>query len=130
MYKRLGSPLLVLLLVLSFLLVEELDAYEPLVTIGKPGLRDIVYSPDGQFLATLTTAYVELLDGETLEPVLQIAVEDGRDIALSPDSSLLAISTDEDVQVWHLPSESLLASFPITKKRTTRNGRRRTASVS
>ncbi len=123
MFGKFHKLLLVTIVASVILLVGELDAYEPLVTVGKPPLYDIFYSPDGQFLATLTTLYVELLDAETLEPVKQIAVEGGNSIQISPDSSLLSISTDEDIQIWHLSSEEFITSIPIKKKRITRNGK-------
>jgi len=93
---------------------DGVGAYEPLVTIGKPELRDILYSPDGRFLATLTSSYVELLDAEDYAPVTRIPAGGvDRRLAFSPDGSLLAISgSREGIQVWHVDSETFLANIP------------------
>ena len=115
MPKNLLSLFLTFLLALGLLPTNELDAYEPLVTIGKPSLQDILYSPDGRFLATLTYFYLELLDAETHASVIQVPTyEDGETLAFSPDSSLLAIpGTDEGIQIWHVDSEKFLATIPV-----------------
>ena len=114
MSKRLRSLLPIFLLSSAFMLTFGLDAYEPSVTIGKPTLEDILYSPDGRFLATLTMSYVELLDAETLAPVTRVPVMYGRKLAFSPDSSLLAIfGLEEEIRIWHIDSETFLANISV-----------------
>ena len=114
MSRRLRSLLPIFLLSSALMLTFELDAYEPSVTIGKPTLEDILYSPDGRFLATLTMSCVELLDAETLAPVTRVPVMYGMKLAFSPDSSLLAIFRFEGgIQIWHVDSETFLANIPI-----------------
>ena len=92
MFGKLQCPLLISLLILIFLIVNDLDAYEPVISVGKPSLYDILYSPDGRFLATLTGTYLELLDAETLALVTRVSLDEvwGK-LAFSPDSSLLFI---------------------------------------
>ena len=105
---------LIFLLVLVFLPIVGLNAYEPLVTIGKPLLNDILYSPDGRFLATLTMSYIELLDAETLAFITRADLTIGywRKLAFSPDSSLLAISNvEESIWIWHVDSETFVANI-------------------
>jgi WD40 repeat protein len=117
MSKRLRSLLLIFLLSSALMITLELDAYEPSVIIGKPTLEDILYSPDGRFLATLTMSYVELLDAETLAPVTRVPVMYGRKLAFSPDSSLLAIfGLEEEIRIWHIDSETFLANIPVNTK--------------
>jgi len=104
----------VLFIALS-LLITKLEAYQPLISIGKPSLWDILYSPDGRFLATLTTSYVELLDAETMDPMIRIDTNAkySYHLAFSPDSSLLAVSKSNDIQIWHIPSRTLSATIPV-----------------
>ena len=115
MSRKLWSLLLVFLLTLILLQTNKVNAYEPLVTIGKPALRDILYSPDGRFLATVTRTYLELLDAETFAPVARADLADGYyRLAFSPDSSLVAISGyDEGIQIWRVDSEMFLATIPV-----------------
>lgn len=92
MSMRPQSSLIILSLVLVFLTAGESSAYEPLITIGKPDLQDILYSPDGRFLVTLTASYLEFLDAKTFVPVTSEELDgDTCKLAFSPDSSLLAI---------------------------------------
>ncbi|MFC1714186.1 FlgD immunoglobulin-like domain containing protein [Candidatus Poribacteria bacterium] len=116
MPSRFQRPLSISLLVLVFLPIAMLNAYEPLITIGKPTLIDILYSPNRRFLATLTSSYLELLDAETYAPVTQVdlaASRSGSILAFSPDSSLLAISgVEEGIQIWHVDSETFVANIP------------------
>ena len=72
MYVKFRWAILALLLTLFLLPIDEISAYEPLVTIGKPALHDILYSPDGRFLATLTEYYLEILDAETYASVSHV----------------------------------------------------------
>ena len=117
MSKRLRSLLPIFLLSSALTLTFEIDAYEPSVTIGKPSLQDILYSPDGRFLATLTMSYVELLDAETLAPVTRVPVMYGRKLAFSPDGSLLAIfGLEEEIRIWDVNSEVFLANIPVKTK--------------
>ena len=117
MSKRLRSLLPIFPLFSALILTFAIDAYEPSVTIGKPTLEDILYSPDGRFLATLTRSYVELLDAETLAPVTRVPVMYGRKLAFSPDGSLLAIfGLEEEIRIWHVDSETFLANIPVKTK--------------
>lgn len=113
----------ILPLALLFLYVVNIYSYEPIITIGKPGLQDILYSSDGQYLVTLTSMYAEFLDAESLEPVKQFPAKHGDDIALSPDNSLLSVANNQHIQIWHVPSEELLTTITIEKERTSRNGK-------
>ncbi|MFC1717177.1 FlgD immunoglobulin-like domain containing protein [Candidatus Poribacteria bacterium] len=109
------ATLSIFLLALAILPTEELNAYEPLFIIGKPALSDTLYSPDGRFLATLTSSYLELLDAETYAPVTRVDLASGvrSRFAFSPDSSLLAISgVEEGIQIWHVDSETFVANIP------------------
>jgi WD40 repeat protein len=115
MFKKHPQNLfLAMLFVLFLLLPWLLEAAEPLVSIGKPPLYDILYSPDGRFLVTLTPAYVELLDTETFAPITRIDGTDGYKLAFSPDSSLLAVfGSKVGIQIWEVISQRLLETIPI-----------------
>jgi WD40 repeat protein len=105
----------VALFIAFFLLVTKLEAYQPLISIGKPNLIDICYTPDGRFLATLTSNYVEFLNAETMSPAFRINVNvsDSYHLALSPDSSLMAIPDwMNGIQVWQIPTKTILTTIP------------------
>ncbi len=116
---RFQRPLFIFLLVLVFLPIAMLNAYEPLVTIGKPALFDILYSPDGRFLATLTMSYMELLDAKTFDAVtrVEIIAGYGNELTFSPDGSLLAFSgLTEGIRIWHVDSEMFLADIATERE--------------
>ena len=69
----------------------SLTAAEPVVSVGKPRLRDIAYSPDGRYLATLTAEYLELLDAETHAPGSRVSSQNANALLYSPDGRLLAL---------------------------------------
>ena len=108
----------ILLLTILSISVSPLNAAEPLLTIGKPYLDDIAYTPDGRFLATLSTPYptvsVELLDAETFVPVHRIDTVEGEYLRFSPDSSQLAIFGDRaNIQLWDVAPPRLRATIPV-----------------
>lgn len=122
MWKEFQSRLF--LAILLFLLIGQfhaLYAAKPLTTVGKPALEDILYSPDGRYLATLTTQYittqyVEFLDAETFEPLSRLELKNGggRSLAFSPDGSLLAVySWREGIMLWDVASKTLFATIPV-----------------
>ena len=114
MFDRFRRQLFIFSLLSFSILISELCAYEPLVTVGKPSLCDILYSPDGRFLAILTTSYLEILDAKTLDPVTRVAAN-GYQLAFSPDSSLLAIfgRYKDVIHIWHVDSETFLTTIPV-----------------
>jgi WD40 repeat protein len=69
-----------------------LRAAEPIVSVGKPRLRDIAYSPDGQYLATLTGEYLELLDANTYELASRVHSGNASGLLYSPDGRWLALA--------------------------------------
>ena len=105
----------ILLLTILSISVSPLNAAEPLLTIGKPYLDDIAYTPDGRFLATLSISYwVELLDAETFAPVHRIDTVEGEHLRFSPDSSQLAIFGDRaNIQLWDVAPPRLRATIPV-----------------
>ena len=107
-----------LLLTILSLSVSPLNAAEPLLTIGKPYLDDIAYTPNGRFLATLSTPYprvsVELLDAKTFVPVHRIDTVEGEHLRFSPDGSQLAIFGDRaNIQLWDVVPPRLRATIPV-----------------
>jgi WD40 repeat protein len=114
--KRSKSSVIIFVLffVLS-LIVKNIEAYQPIVSIGKPNLIDICYTPDGRFLATLTSNYVEFLDAETMLSVFRINTSGSEysHIAISPNSSLMAIpGWEKGIQVWDIPTKTLITTIP------------------
>ena len=109
----------ILLVAILSILGSQLDAAEPVFTIGKPPLADIAYTPDGRFLATLSDSYlgaeIELLDAESFVSVHRIdSVEGNRHIQFSPDGSQLAIFGDEaGLQLWNVEPPRLWATIPV-----------------
>ncbi len=105
----------ILLLTILSLSVSPLNAAEPILTIGKPYLDDIAYTPDGRFLATLSISYwVELLDAETFVPVHRIDTVKGAHLRFSPDSSKLAIfGGSTNIQLWDVAPPRLRATIPV-----------------
>lgn len=73
------------------LLATWLAAAEPIVSVGKPSLRDIAYSPDGQYLATLAGGYLELLDAATHASRARVDGRNASGLLYSPDGGLLAL---------------------------------------
>jgi len=116
--KSIGSKSSVITFVLFSvlsLIVTNIEAYQPVVSIGKPNLIDIYYTPDGRFLATLTSNYVEFLDAEIMTSVfrININVSDSYHFSFSPDSTLMVIPDwMNGVQVWHIPTRTILATIP------------------
>lgn len=110
-----------LLLAILSMAASPLNAAEPLLTIGKPYLDDIAYTPDGRFLATLSISYwIELLDAETFVPVHRIDTVDGEHLQFSPDSSQLAIFGDRtNIQLWDVDPPRLRATIPVKTGRAT-----------
>ena len=105
----------IVLFIAFFLSVAKLEAYQPLISIGKPNLADICYMPDGRFLATLTSNYVEFLDAETMSPAFRINTGglEFYHLAISPDSSLMAISNQANgIQIWNISTKTLMATIP------------------
>jgi len=102
----------VLLIVSGFIIAQNISAYQPIVTVGKPSLYDISYSPDGRFLATLTTSFVELLDAETTKPVSRIYTPGHYNdkLAFSPDSALLAVCGD-NIYIFNVATNELYATI-------------------
>lgn len=93
-----------------FLIISScaVNAYQPIVTIGKPYLSDIQYAPNGLFLATLTS-FVELLDTKTFEPISKIYTPFYVDkIIISPDSSLIAGYGGSGIYVYDVSSKELI----------------------
>ena len=109
------SILLVAILSIS---VNQLDAVEPVFTIGKPPLEDIAYTPDGRFLATLSNSHleaaIELLDAESFVSVHRIDSVEGSHIQFSPDGSQLAIFGNKAaIQLWKVEPPRLRATIPV-----------------
>lgn len=109
--------LLAILFILG--LGSQLDAVEPVFTIGKPPLADIAYTPDGRFLATLSNSYhgaaaIELLDAESFASVHRIDAVEGRHIQFSPDGSQMAIFGNRAaIQLWNVEPPRLRATIPV-----------------
>jgi len=100
------------LLFSGFIIVQNIIAYQPIVTVGKPPLENIQYSPDGRFLATLTAFFVELLDAETMKPVSRIYIPElySNQLEFSPDSSLFAVC-NKDIYIYNVTTNELYASI-------------------
>ena len=108
----------ILLVAILSMLGSQLDAAEPVFTIGKPPLEDIAYTPDGRFLATLSNSYlgaaIELLDAESFASVHRIDSVEGRHIQFSPDGSQLAIFGNKAaIQLWNVEPPRLWATIPV-----------------
>jgi WD40 repeat protein len=110
---RFMRKIFVSLLVSCFIIiVQNIGAYQPIVTLGKPPLEDIQYSPDGRFLATLTSSFVELLDAETMKPLSRIYTPElyCNQLEFSPDSSLFAVC-NKDIYIYNVATNELYASI-------------------
>ena len=108
----------ILLIAILSISVNQLDAVEPVFTIGKPPLEDIAYTPDGRFLATLSNSYlgasIEFLDAESFASVHRIDTAEGEQILFSPDGSQLAIFGDKaGLQLWDIELSRLRATIPV-----------------
>jgi len=109
----------ILLVVILSILGSQLDAAEPVFTIGKPPLADIAYTPDGRFLATLSkpfqgAAAIELLDAESFVSVHRIDSVEGRHIQFSPDGSQMAIFGNKAaIQLRNVEPPRLRATIPV-----------------
>ena len=68
-----------------------LRAAQPVVSVGKPRLRDIAYSPDGTRLATLTGDYFEFLDADTHARTSRVDSGGASALLYSPDGRLLIL---------------------------------------
>lgn len=117
MWNKEISPFFILILLFTIIPLCTY-AYNPAQTPNRPPLCDILYSPDGVFLAALNSSYLELLYGETMKPVLRIdnyyqfpGLQ--KKITFSPDSSLIAISGGKGIELWDVTSKTLVASIPV-----------------
>ena len=92
-------------------LVLTCQAVDPLVTVGKPALRDVEYSPDGRWLVVATDIDVRLLDLDDYEA--QAVIPAGADqIAVSPDGTVALSRRDESViELWDPSGPSRLLTL-------------------
>jgi len=93
----------------------SLNAYQPIVTIGKPYLQGICYTPDGRYLATLTASFIEFLDAEMLNPVSRIYTPEfcTDDLIISSDSSLIAVHGEKGIHIFEIASGQIHATIPV-----------------
>jgi len=115
MKSRLAMFILLVSFSLCLISISIANAYQPIVTVGKPVLRDIYYSPDGRYLATLTDSFIELLDAETLEPVSRIYTPENNtdDLIISPDGSLMAVHGRNGIYIFEIASGEIFATIPV-----------------
>ncbi len=99
----------------AFLLSSVSRAAEPIVSVGKPRLRDIVYTPDGTSLATLTSEYIEFLDADTHAATRRLARRHAHGLLFSPDGRFLAVlGGGKPVDVLDADTLESVATLPET----------------
>ena len=88
------------------------DNVDQLTLLGEWGdsVSQVVFSPDGQSLATLSGKHkIDILDANTLEEEQSIVVAGSvTTIAFSPDTNLIAMGLDNgEVQIWDVATADL-----------------------
>jgi len=82
-------------------------------TTGVANLENIVFSSDGNYLATLQSFSATLRDPVTGQLVHDLSDLDGigEDLAFSPDNSMLAVVTSQGLYVFNVETGSRVAQF-------------------
>ncbi|MFZ2349580.1 MAG: PKD domain-containing protein [Candidatus Bipolaricaulis anaerobius] len=83
--------------------------------LGLGGIRgNVVFSPDGRYLAVGTSLGIELRDSQTLELVRFFSghTSDVYSVAFSPDGSLLASGSDDNtIKLWEVATGRLVRTL-------------------
>ena len=91
--------------------------------LGRGSVRDMAFSPDGQYFAVGTSIGLWLYELPTLSPIALWNTERGitDDVTFSPDSRWIAVHTyHEALRVWDIQNEVCIAEMELTKKQDRR----------
>ena len=83
--------------------------------LGRGGVRDMAFSPDGQYFAVGTSIGLWLYELPTLSPIALWDTERGitGNVTFSPDSRRIVTSTfNENVKIWDVQSGVCIAQMP------------------
>ena len=86
--------------------------------LGRGSVRDMAFSPDGQYFAVGTSIGLWLYELPTLSPIALWDTERGMtdDVTFSPDSRWIAVHTyHEAIRVWDIENEVCIAEMELTK---------------
>ena len=85
--------------------------------LGRGSVRDMAFSPDGQYFAVGTSIGLWLYELPTLSPIALWDTERGTDdVTFSPDSRWIAVHTyHEAIRVWDIENEVCIAEMELTK---------------
>ena len=87
--------------------------------LGRGSLRDIAFSPDGQYLAVGTNTGLWLYELPTLCPIALWETDRGYidGVTFSPDSQWIALHRyHEAIRVWDIQNAACIAEMEFTKK--------------
>lgn len=92
--------------------VDTASQVQELAQLGRGGLHDIVYTPDGQYLLVASSVGIYVYDAYTMEEVRLLPVGSVYTLAVSPDGRRLA-GTDSgyNIYLWNFADGSLLQSY-------------------
>ena len=87
--------------------------------LGRGSVRDMAFSPDGQYFAVGTNIGLWLYDLPTLSPIALWETDRGyiNGVTFSPDSRWIALHRyHEALRVWDIQNEACIAEMEFTNK--------------
>ena len=86
-----------------------------IVRLGKGGINQVAYSPDGRRLAVAGPAGILLYDTQTYQEVsfLTDTAHVGYSVSFSPDGQLLASADYNAISLWHVGTEQRLRTLTL-----------------
>ena len=85
------------------------------VRLGKGGINQVAYSPDGRRLAVAGPAGILLYDTQTYQEVSFFTdnTHVGDSVSFSPDGQLLASADHNSISLWHVGTEQRLRTLTV-----------------